>query len=209
MNMTTRIQTSNKSFIHRFLDIPNDELLHLAFSSFSRLCYILISQVKVAFALLEASKQQANVFSSVSSSGLPISSPLQVILDEVDFVNDCAALYEKFKTACNDEYTLGQDRECMVHFACVVKGMKSGYEHQLKTIVDLHQNQEGTSAYSQMLLDNNSVGQFADLSTMESSYGESSGMGLNQGIIFSGPYDGWVFDETRWDAAMDHFILPI
>ena len=203
--MTSRILNANKAFIRHFIAIPDDELIHLAFSSYSRLCYIIISQVKVALALLDAVQMDApSNPTSVSTFGNKDQSLAQLIITEVDYVNECTMLYQQLRRVCRVSFAVRHEQGCMEHFACVVKGMISSYEHHLRSlsvpVLDV-----GTQYPQLMINTGNAAEIYTDIADPESSISVGGSLGNRQ----SAALQEFVFDDSVWQSVMETFAMPV
>lgn len=203
VNMTTRTMKANKAFLRRFIEIPDEELIHLAFSSYSRLCYVLISQAKVAMALLDAA--QTDALPDPSVFGSKTQSPAQLVIGEVDYIADCTLLYRQLRRVCRVSHAIRHDNGCREHFACIVKGMISTYEHRIKGRLSTR-GQAVMAQYPQVMVDAGGpaeiYGGMATVLDSDASFGGALGDGGSLAM------PEFVFDDAVWQSVMETFNIP-
>lgn len=200
VNMTSRVVNANKAFLRHFIAIPVEELVHLGFSSFSRLCYVLVSQVKAALALLDAARigPPSNP-ASLADFGTKTQTPAQLVTKEVDYVNECTVLYRQLKSACRASHELTHELACREHFACFVKGMIASYEHHVggRSAPAL----DATAQYPQLMVNTgNPPGMYAGMPDL----GSDTSLDGQSTIV-----EDFVFDDAVWQSVMDTFSMQV
>ena len=127
-SMLWRLLNTNNRQIEKFLALPDQELRRLCVVSYSYLCYTLISQARVTFALLDAVGSKNGGVASDSEEQV---STAQLIVDRAGYVRSCTSLIEKFDIAASGSLK-ANDVDAMQNFSNLTRAMVLGYSKQLQ-----------------------------------------------------------------------------
>jgi hypothetical protein len=133
---------SNKAYLRKFLSIPTADLQYLTFMSWSKLCYVLISQIKAVLFLCESNSAPCNASTTASamdsdSSSFTSQSGFRGLWDpssaagQADMHNIGAAMIEKLASVLPAMTEENGNRGAMFHFLVVLKSLIRKYEKQI------------------------------------------------------------------------------
>jgi hypothetical protein len=128
-NMLWRILNENSRFLQAFIAVPEQDHYRLCFATFSKLCYALISQAKVAFALLDLISTSNCMPERVEADQTAM---VQLIVDKVGYNRHCSLLIEKFAAASSPAFPAAGRKDTMVHFGVLSMAMMKRYSKQLQ-----------------------------------------------------------------------------
>lgn len=197
-NMLWRLLHANNNFLAAFLMLPTQDLRYLSFATFSKLCYVLISQAKVAFALLDAWE------STQHESVNPQTTGWQFITNQINYNNCCHQILDKFEASSKDLLPDERDKSAMFQFWLVTKSMMSSYSTQVKRRIDAKttfrhhfqatgvQNSENTFSLLPM--------ETAAAPMETANWPDLEMLPENTGAIF---------DDATWQTIMNEFMLPL
>ncbi|KAL6789515.1 hypothetical protein GGI42DRAFT_347241 [Trichoderma sp. SZMC 28013] len=196
--MLWRLLHANNNFLAAFLMLPTQDLRYLSFATFSKLCYVLISQAKVAFALLDAWE------STQHESVNPQTTGWQFITNQINYNNCCHQILDKFEASSKDLLPDERDKSAMFQFWLVTKSMMSSYSTQVKRRIDAKttfrhhfqatgvQNSENTFSLLPM--------ETAAAPMETANWPDLEMLPENTGAIF---------DDATWQTIMNEFMLPL
>ncbi len=212
-NMLWRLSEANSGYIDGFLTLPDHELYRLCFVSYSKLCYTLISQAKVTFALLDA-------FDSADGGMLNDSetqtSMAQLVIARVGYIRSCTSLLDKFDAASPRSLKLDGNVDAMQQFSNLTKSMILGYSKQLQArfehgVVCL----DGTSSVTPRRQADSMVPPAGSANdnlrdVIMPTQGSADDMGTTDWTAFNvtSMDDIIGFDEKAWEAIVNEFMLP-
>ncbi|KKP06726.1 hypothetical protein THAR02_01215 [Trichoderma harzianum] len=212
IQMLWHLMGVNNCYFREFLALPGEELLRLSFLSYSRICYTLIGQAKITFALLNT---VVNPPCNGMVQGVERQVPsAQVIVDKVNYDGHCMSLIEKFEKASRN-LQKGEDKlQPFSMLSSVTKSMMFNYSRQLRDMLSNMSEEPvqvpwGTSK------------QHVDLGSLKAVSVDSGSAAVQDPEVVNGTHIGdWAsldmssmdgvvgFDESMWETMLSEFTLP-
>ncbi len=205
-NMLWRTLEENNHFLQALTTMPAEDLPLLCFATFSKLCYVLISQAKVAFALLDLVNPTGHASDGTHRT------LVQLIIDKVGYSRHCGLLVEGFAAAAIVAPAAGERNEAMLHFGVLSKAMLKGYSKQLQEWLERrsisideveHDLSQGAAPAADTY---GPAPRTATVSTQNSA--DAMDMEVWQNFDFGPLGSDEYFDDTAWEAIMTDFAMP-
>ena len=214
--MLWRMITMAKSCLQAFLSFQTLHLFHLTFSSWPRLCYVLIVYVRlIFFEITESSKVQAQ-----QSNHRIFDSPLEIncwdpvlAAQEADMPRLVALLQEKLLAVTSDAVGSGRERDAMFYFGFLLKGMMAGYGWRMRE--EQSQNSTGFGherTHTQAHLSHGVPDVFSTAGMAQEAFDAENVIGVERGLAYGVPSDlpQQFFQELIWETMLEDFtMLPL
>ena len=131
--MLWRLIDINHEAIQAFRAVLDDGVAPLSSATFSRISYTLISQARLAFALLDLLDPPAvddDIRSNGNANGWQPLTPKQVI-EQINYDNSCSSLVAKLESAASGQRG-GTGVDALRHFSLLVPSMLASYTRKLQ-----------------------------------------------------------------------------
>lgn len=200
--MLWRIVDENGRFLRTFIALPTQDLFRLCFATFSKLCYTLISQARVAFALLD-------LIGSVDQTEDEIKL-VQSVLHKIGYNRHCSLLISKFTEASSPDSPAGEQRDAMANFGTLSKAMMGGYSKQLQDWLHRRGINPNEVELSQDMEESCRADGIAHRAVTTQTQGDSGAIDIGnwQNLDFGSVGDMEYFDDMTWERIMNEFTLP-
>lgn len=199
-NMLWKLLEANNTYIQDFLALPGKDLSHLSLSSFTRLCYVLISQARVTFALLDCVEKNIGN-TDQDQEGQNQASLAKLVVDRARYSTSCSSLMDKFAAASQCSEAGGENLDPMLQFCNTTRSMMQGYSNQLQNRTELRIIAPTTSTAPAV-----SKQQLAAGDARAESDIINTGLWDNADMVLA--EDGGTFDNMAWETIMSEFTLP-
>jgi hypothetical protein len=209
--MQWRLLESNNRLIQDFLAIPDGQIPTLSITSYSKLCYALISQAKVSLALLDV-VHSASYDTSRVGGQVPTA---QLVVDEAAYTRNCTLLVEKFERASRTLRQGTYSVDAMLRQGVITKSMMLAYskclQDKLERITAAPERQVWNSLKQRPELGGPATTSLDDTqATMPRQESREVGGNSDWASLDLDAMDGIVgFDEETWENILNDFMLPL
>jgi hypothetical protein len=213
-SMLWRILETNSQYLQQFIALPNQHLRHLSFVSFSNLCYVLISQAKVTFALLDSLDPGNHNTLDRDDDQLSVK---QLVVNKVGYNKSCAALADKFRAVSRQSQSKEDYLEdAMQRYANHTISMALSYSNQLQSRSRSPAAQSAT-ALGDVSTQQTVVTSLTRTDTWNGDVQPESSTAVTETVDWDSfntiSMDGVngvnVFDEMVWETMMNEFLKPL
>ncbi len=194
----------NNRYIHEFLALPNQELRHLSLSPFTMLCYVLISQAKAAFALLDCLEASDGIQNDEEKLTM-----IQLVITRAGFNGACASIIEKFDVTLRGSRAAFDNVDAMLQFYKITKTIMLGYSSQLQDKLGPRAAHINTAA-------GDTSTQLAGTAGLSSTEDRPLQQGVDTieienwgNVDMMSTDDIGTFDGMTWETIMNEFMLPV
>jgi hypothetical protein len=206
-----RLTETNKSIFQAFLAIPDTELPRLTFSTYSKLCYVLISQARAALVLLELIFTQPISAVGAAVRGYRDNSwqlpSAQEVIERVGYRYSCQALVEKFAhTAAMLQREGADGGDAMMQMSRLTKSMMKSYAKKLQA---RGTSWDGDSRTASGASQGRPARGLSPDGIALGSLGATLGREQEANIDNLIANDILEFDDQIWESILQNFSLPV
>ncbi|KAK9344247.1 hypothetical protein V1522DRAFT_410860 [Lipomyces starkeyi] len=208
-NMLWHNLVTTKMYLETFLSTPTSHLFHLLFSSWSKLCYILVVQAKIVFFGSEWSSDNEHRRNHQSSGN-----NLEMTFWDTNLANKeaempqlCALLQDQIASITSNLVSAEGDRDVMYQLGFLIKRMMAGYERRMKRIhmPNIEDTRNQPAAGSQ----NAATSTFSISATAQVESGKEGTNSVEGGSGFGAPPElsQELFEDFIWGTMLDDFTM--